>query len=127
MPSLLEKVFSQHREDVEVTAQDVVREKECHSPQAYAPLGLSCVAMCPGHKINSHKNQVTSFWQSVSSKRRQMNYMISGFFFSYVSRVDFIYKTLQNIQAYMPQKLVGHIATSNSIIQLLHSHDCANN
>ena len=45
MPSLLEKVFSQHREDVEVTAQDVVREKECHSPQAYAPLGLSCVAM----------------------------------------------------------------------------------
>ena len=56
MPSLLEKVFSQHREDVEVTAQDTVREKECHSPQAYAPLGLSCVAMCPGHKINSQKS-----------------------------------------------------------------------
>ena len=76
---------------------------------------------------STHKNQVTSFWQSVSSKRRQINYMISGVFFSYVSLVDFTYETLQNIQAYRPQKLEDHIATSNSIIQLLHSHDCASN
>lgn len=112
---------------MEVTAQDAVREKECHSLKHTLRWGYLLLPCAWSQDRLPQKSRDLLLTVSLLKTETNELYDLWGLFLSYLSLVDFTYETLQNIQVYMPQKPVGHIATSNSRTQLLHSHDYANN